>query len=71
MELVMKRNALILGVGLALLTASTAHAQESSRLSADYLRQATPLIHWPQGLVKHDGGRMHALQPSISGQHSL
>jgi hypothetical protein len=33
MELVMKGNALILGVGLAPLTASTAHAQESSRLS--------------------------------------
>jgi hypothetical protein len=49
--------------GLALLTASTAHAQESSRLSAGYLRQATPLIHWPQGLVKHDGGRMLVLQP--------
>ena len=46
----MKRNALILGAGLALLTALTAHSQESSRLSAEYLRQATPLIHWPQGL---------------------
>ena len=66
----MKRHALILSAGLALLTASTAHAQESSRLSADYLRQATPLIHWPQGLVKHDGG-VHVLQASISGQHSL
>ena len=46
----MKRNALILGAGLALLAALTAHAQESSRLSVEYLRQATPLIHWPQGL---------------------
>jgi len=47
----MKRNALILGTGLALLMASVAaHAQESGRLSADYLKQATPLIHWPQGL---------------------
>jgi hypothetical protein len=46
----MKRNALILSAGLALLTASVAHAQESGRLSADYLKQATPLIHWPQGL---------------------
>jgi hypothetical protein len=35
MELVMKRNELILGVGLALLTASTPHAQESSLLSAE------------------------------------
>jgi uncharacterized protein YndB with AHSA1/START domain len=50
MELVMNWNALILGAALALLTASTAHAQESSRLSAAYLRQATPLIHWPRGL---------------------
>jgi len=47
----MKRNALILGAGSALLTASVAaHAQESGHLSADYLKQATPLIHWPQGL---------------------
>jgi uncharacterized protein YndB with AHSA1/START domain len=46
----MKRNALILSAGLALLTASAAHAQESGRLSADYLRQATPRINWPQGL---------------------
>jgi hypothetical protein len=53
----MKRNALI--VGLALLTASTARMHRTSRLSADYPRQATPLIHWPQVVVKHDGGRMH------------
>jgi uncharacterized protein YndB with AHSA1/START domain len=47
----MKRNALILGAGLALLMASVAaHAQESGSLSADYLKQATRLIHWPQGL---------------------
>ena len=47
----MKRNTLILGAGSALLTASVAaHAQESGHLSADYLKQATPLIHWPQGL---------------------
>jgi hypothetical protein len=46
----MKRNALILAAALALLTASAAHAQESSRLSAEYLRQATPLTHWPPGL---------------------
>jgi hypothetical protein len=50
MELVMKGNARILGAALALLSASAAHAQESSRPSAEYLRQATPLIHWPQGL---------------------
>ena len=71
MELVMKRNALILGAALALLTASAAHAQQSSRLSAEYLRQATPLIHWPQVVVKHDGGRVRVLQRSIPGQHSL
>jgi hypothetical protein len=46
----MKRNVLILSAGLTLLVASVAHAQESGRLSADYLKQATPLIHWPQGL---------------------
>jgi uncharacterized protein YndB with AHSA1/START domain len=46
----MKRNAPILAAALALLTASAAHAQESSRLSAEYLRQATPLTHWPPGL---------------------
>jgi uncharacterized protein YndB with AHSA1/START domain len=50
MEVVMKLTALVLGAGLALLTASTAHAQESNRLSAEYLQQATPLIHWPRGL---------------------
>jgi hypothetical protein len=27
-----------------------AAAQESGHLSADYLKQATPLIHWSQGL---------------------
>jgi uncharacterized protein YndB with AHSA1/START domain len=46
----MKRHALILSAGLALLTASVTDAQESGRLSADYLKQAIPLIHWPQGL---------------------
>jgi hypothetical protein len=47
----MKRNALILSTGLMLLTASVAaHAQESGRLSADYSKQAIPLIHWPLGL---------------------
>jgi uncharacterized protein YndB with AHSA1/START domain len=46
----MKKDALVLAEGLVLFAASAAHGQESSRLSADYLRQATPLIHWPQGL---------------------
>jgi hypothetical protein len=46
----MKMNAQILTAALALLTVSAAHAQESSRLSAEYLRHATPLIHWPRGL---------------------
>jgi uncharacterized protein YndB with AHSA1/START domain len=50
MENVMKTNMLVLAAALAALTASTAHAQESGRLSAEYLAQATPLIHWPQGL---------------------
>jgi hypothetical protein len=45
----MKRNAPDLGRRLALLAASTEAAQESRRLSADWLRQATSLIHWPQG----------------------
>ena len=45
----MQANALILGAVLALLSATAAHSQESSRLSTVYLRQATPLIHWPQG----------------------
>jgi hypothetical protein len=35
---------------LELLTASVADAQESGHLSVDYLKQATPLIHSPQGL---------------------
>jgi uncharacterized protein YndB with AHSA1/START domain len=46
----MNANALVLGAALALLSTSAAPAQESSRLSAEYLRLATPLIHWPQGL---------------------
>jgi uncharacterized protein YndB with AHSA1/START domain len=46
----MKTNALVLTAGLVLFAASAAHGQESIRLSADYVRQATPLIHWPQGL---------------------
>ena len=62
----MKRNALILGAGLALLTASAAHAQESSRLSADYLPQVAPLIHRPQVVVKRDGGRVLVLPRSLN-----
>jgi hypothetical protein len=47
----MKRHALILSAGLALVTASVADTQESGHLSADHLKQATPLIHWPQPLL--------------------
>src|SRR5580692_12054933 len=36
--------------GVALLCVSTASAQESGHLSAEFLKQATPLIHWPKGL---------------------
>jgi uncharacterized protein YndB with AHSA1/START domain len=50
----MKTNALVLTTSFILLAASAAHGQMSSRLSADYLRQATPLIHWPQGLEPRD-----------------
>ena len=46
----MNANAVVLGAALALLSTSAASAQESSRLSAEYLRLATPLIHWPRGL---------------------
>ena len=46
----MKGNALILAATLALLTASAAHAQESSRLSAEYLTQTTTLTQGPPGL---------------------
>jgi uncharacterized protein YndB with AHSA1/START domain len=42
-----------LAAGVALLCASAASAQESRRLSADFLQQATPLIHWPKGLEPH------------------
>lgn len=46
----MRGNTLIACVGLALLMASAAYAQESDRLSAVYLKEASPLIHWPRGL---------------------
>ena len=41
-------------IGLALLMASAAYAQVSSPLSVVYLKQSTPLMHWPQGLESHD-----------------
>jgi len=41
---------LFAGAGVALLCVSTASAQESGHLSAEFLKQATPLIHWPKGL---------------------
>ena len=47
---VMKMNALIVSTGLALFAALTTHAQESSHLSPEYLKQASPLAHWPKGL---------------------
>ena len=46
----MKLTVLVIGTGLVLLSASAALAQQSSRLSTQYLKQATPLIHWPEGL---------------------
>jgi uncharacterized protein YndB with AHSA1/START domain len=46
----MKRNMLALLRSRVLLAVSPAQAQESGHLSAAYLRQATPLIHWPPGL---------------------
>jgi uncharacterized protein YndB with AHSA1/START domain len=45
-----KSKILSVGAGIALICASAATAQESARLSADFLKQATPLIHWPKGL---------------------
>ena len=45
-----KSKILSVAAGVALLCASGATAQESARLSADFLKQATPLIHWPKGL---------------------
>ena len=41
---------LFAAAGVALLCVSPASAQESGRLSAEYLKQATTLIHWPKGL---------------------
>jgi uncharacterized protein YndB with AHSA1/START domain len=46
----MKRNTFTRFISWSLLAISAARAQESVRLTADYLKQATPLIHWPQGL---------------------
>jgi hypothetical protein len=63
----MKITELIVGTGLILLTPSAAVAQQSSHLSAQYLKQATPLIHWPEGLEPcnadvfvHDEGWINA-----------
>lgn len=42
--------ALIVGGGVTWFAASAVAAQESSNLSAEYLREASPLIHWPRGL---------------------
>jgi uncharacterized protein YndB with AHSA1/START domain len=50
----MKINALVPAASLIWLAASAVHGQASSRLSAEYLRQATPLIHWPRGLAPRD-----------------
>jgi hypothetical protein len=46
----MKLTALVIGIGLVLISASAALAQQSSRLSAQYLTQPTPSIHGPEGL---------------------
>ena len=47
----MKRPFKLLGAaGVALLCVSPASAQESDNLSAEFLKQASPLIHWPKGL---------------------
>jgi uncharacterized protein YndB with AHSA1/START domain len=54
MEKAMKLTALIVGAALVSLAARAAHAQEASHLSANYVRQATPLIHWPRGLEPRD-----------------
>ena len=63
----MKTNALVLGAALGLLAASATQAQQSSHLSAEYLKLATPLIHWPRGLEPrnvdvfvHNEGWIHA-----------
>jgi uncharacterized protein YndB with AHSA1/START domain len=47
----MRHSSLLLGAIMTL--ATNAHSDDgaqSSRLSAQYLKQATPLIHWPAGL---------------------
>jgi uncharacterized protein YndB with AHSA1/START domain len=46
----MKITGFVIGAGLILLAPSAALAQQSAHLSAQYLKQATPLIHWPDGL---------------------
>ena len=65
---------LFAAAGVALLFFSPASAQESGRLSAEYLKQATPLIHWPKGLEPlnvdvflHNEGWIDA-PPAVSGK---
>jgi uncharacterized protein YndB with AHSA1/START domain len=41
---------LLAAAGVALLCVSPASAQESDKLSAEFLKQSSPLIHWPKGL---------------------
>jgi hypothetical protein len=40
----------VVGAAFACLIASATLAQESSHLSANYLREANPKLHWPSGL---------------------
>jgi hypothetical protein len=50
----MKLATFVVGTCLALFSASAALAQQSSHLSAQFLKQATPLMHWPKGLAPRD-----------------
>src|SRR5271163_1976011 len=45
-----RRFKFLAAAGVALLCVSPASAQESDKLSAEFLKQASPLIHWPKGL---------------------
>lgn len=47
---------LLAAAGIALLSVSPASAQESGHLSAEFLKQATPLIHWPKDLEPRNVG---------------
>jgi uncharacterized protein YndB with AHSA1/START domain len=53
-ENVVKLTTFFVGTGLALFSGSAALAQQSSHLSAQYVKQATPLLHWPKGLAPRD-----------------